>query len=337
MSAGQRDTLTARALRTMAAERRVVELGGELSTAREGLAHRDNEILSLEKSLDLNAAENARLAEQVAESAASADKVRARLERTRSALSATQAERKEANEQRQTETAQLTAQLEAALARAASAENQLAEAQQNFLVLNFHNSAAEKRTESLENSLRAKERELQDLRDSHANLADEVMKLSDEKTKLSDDLAKLSNEALKLSDDKLKLSDEKMKLSDDLAVVSAEVLKLSNDKMKLSDDLAKLSNEVLRLSDEINARETALAHAEDRISLLAKLFMQLEAKAHHDVKDAAGIAGVENLGASGRIGLAVGGIGQPGDCAVLKRDLDSDAWLFGGAKPARLS
>lgn len=151
-SPGQRDTLTARALRTMAAEQRAVDLECELAGAREGLVHRDNAILSLEKSLDLNAAESARLAEQLAESSAAAEKARAQLERTRSLLSAAQTERKQANEKRQAETAELTAQLEAALARAAAAENQLAEAQQNFLVMNFHNSAAEKRSENLESS-----------------------------------------------------------------------------------------------------------------------------------------------------------------------------------------
>ena len=290
--AGQRDTLTARALRTMAAERRAVELECELATAREGLAHRDNEIASLEKSLDLNAAESARLAEQLAASNAAVEKVRAQLELTRSALSAVQTERTEANERRRTETSELAAQLEAALARAAGVENQLAEAHQNLLVLNFHNSTAEKKTENLENSLRAKDREFQDLRQSHASLADEVMRLSDEK-------------------------------------------------IKLSNELTNLSNELVKLADEINTREAALAHAEDRISLLAKLFMQLEAKAHHGgQKHIAGIAGAGSLEASGRISVAVGANGKPGkagECAVLKRDLDSDAWLFGGGKSARLS
>lgn len=309
-SAGQRDTLTARALRTAAAEQRAVQLECELATAREGLVHRDNAILSLEKSLDLNAAESARLAEQFADSTAAAEKARAQLERTRSLLSAAQTERKQANEKRQAETAQLTAQLEAALARAAAAENQIAEAQQNFLVMNFHNSAAEKRNESLENSLHAKERELQDLRQSHASLTDDAAKLCDDKMKLSADLAKLSEQALKLSD----------------------------DKMKLSEDVAKLSSEILKLSDEINARETALAHAEDRISLLAKLFMQLEAKAHDGgQQNYAGIAGAGNLAASGSISISAAAAGERGECAVLKRDLDSDAWLFGGGKPARLS
>jgi predicted RNase H-like nuclease (RuvC/YqgF family) len=160
-------------------------------------------------------------------------------------------------------------------------------------VLNFHNSAADKRTENLENSLRVKDREFQDLRQSHGSLADEVMRLSDEK-------------------------------------------------IKLSDELAKLSDELMKLADEINAREAALAHAEDRISVLAKLFVQLEAKAHRSgKKDIAGIAGIGNLEASGclgaAVGAAVGANGKPGDCAVLKRDLDSDAWLFGGGKAARLS
>jgi chromosome segregation ATPase len=321
---GQRDTLTARALRTMAAEQRAIELEGELCSAREGLAHRDNAISSLEKSLDLNAAESARLASELAENAGSAERTRAQLDRTRCALSAAQAERKEAVEQRQTETAQLAAQLEAALARATSAENQLADLQQNILVLNFHNSAAEKRAENLEDSLRAKEREFQEIKQSHASLADEVMRLSAEKMKLSDDLERLFNEGLKRSN---------------------EILNLAKDKARLADELTNVSGELLKLSDEVSARESALLHAEDRINTLAKLFMQLEAKTHHNLpKDIAGIADVGNLEGSGHISAAVGTggkpakPGKPGDCAVLKRDLDSDAWLFGGgAKPARLS
>jgi len=293
----------------MAAEQRAVDLECELASAREGLVHRDNAILSLEKSLDLNAAESARLAEQLAESSAAAEKARAQFERTRSLLSAAQTERKQANEKRQTETAQLNAQLEAALARAAAAENQLAEAQQNFLVMNFHNSAAEKRNENLEESLHAKERELQDLRQLHASLADDAAKLCDDKMKLSADLAKLSDQALKLSD----------------------------DKVRLSENVVKLSNEVVKLSDEINAREAALAHAEDRINLLAKLFMQLEAKAHDSGQQKfAGSATVRNFAASGSIGISAAQ-NDRGECAVLKRDLDSDAWLFGGGKPVRLS
>lgn len=292
---GQRDTLTARALRTMAAEQRTAELESELSAAREGVAHRDNAILSLEKSLDLNVAENARLANELIERVAAAERAREQLERMRCALSAAKAERKEAVEQREAETTELAAQLEAALARAASAENQLAEAQQNILVMNFHSSAGEKRTENLENLLHAKDRDLQELRQSHASLADEVMRLSDEK-------------------------------------------------IKLSDGLAKVSNELPKLADEISARDLALAHAEERIGLLAKLFMQLEAKAHHggqkDIAGIAGVAGVGNLEGPGRISVAAspnGKAGKSGDCAVLKRDLDSDAWLFGGGKPARLS
>ena len=66
--------------------------------------------------------------------------------------------------------------------------------------------------------------------------------------------------------------------------------------------------------------------------------MQLEAKAHHNGRtDIVGIAGLGNLEAPGRIGVAIGASGKPGECAMLKRDLDSDAWLFGGGKSARLS
>jgi len=272
---GQRDTLTARALRTMAAEQRAAELEGELSSAREGLVHRDNEISSLEKSLDLNAAESVRLAGELAESAAAVEKTRSQLERMRTALSDAQVERKKAIEQREAETTQLKAELAAALERATTAENLHADAQQSLLVLNFHSTAAERRTSSLETSLRDREHEFGELQLAHGKLADEII---------------------------------------------------------------TMSGEIAKLADEVKAREEALARAEERIGLLAKLFMQLEAKTHHDAgPELARMAGPANAAQPARIVRELAASGQRGESAVLKRDLDSDAWLFGGAKPARLS
>ena len=189
---GQRDTLTARALRTMAAEQRAIELEGELCSAREGLAHRDNAISSLEKSLDLNSAESTRLASELAESAAAADRARAQLERTRSALSAAQGERNE--------TIQSGERRRRSSARSSKPPWNVPPARKisspkltNILRLGFHNSAAEKRIKSFENSLRGKDREFQGLKGSDADLADEAMKLPHEKKKPADQLSKLSN------------------------------------------------------------------------------------------------------------------------------------------------
>jgi chromosome segregation ATPase len=86
----------------------------------------------------------------------------------------------------------------------------------------------------------------------------------------------------------------------------------------------------LKLIDAINSREAALARAEERVASLAELFLQLEAKAATNAKEG---GNVETAGERQERAL---GAAEPGakiarpDCAMLKRDLENDSWLFGG-------
>jgi chromosome segregation ATPase len=255
---GRRDTLTAKALRTVAAEKRVAELEAELSAAREELAHRDNKILSLEKSLDLNADEGSRLAGQLAERSATIENAQQQLEEMRLALNAARAERHKANGKWQQEASVLSTQLEAALARAEKAEKLLADAQNDLLALSLENSAALRRISDLKSSLRERARQIE----------------------------------------------------------------------------AQES----KLADEIKTRDGALKRAEERIRLLAELFMQLEAKANHrGARENSEADSPLPYGQMERVARTAAANEQRNSCAVLERDLDNDAWLFGSRRSARLS
>jgi chromosome segregation ATPase len=275
MQTGRRDTLTAKAMRAVAAEKRVAELEAELSAAREELAHRDNKILSLEKSLDLNVDESTRLAGQLTERSTALENAHQQLEQMRLALNALHAQRHKASGKWQEETSALNGRLETALARAEKAEKMLANAQNDLLSLSLENSAALRRIHNLKGSLR-----------------ETTSEIEEQKSKLVDEI--------KTRDAALRRAEEEARAQS-------------------------------KLADEIKARDAALKRADERIRLLAELFMQLEAKAH-----LAGAQEIIEIGsplAYTRAGAGNGG----GNCAVLERDLDNDAWLFGGRKSARLS
>jgi len=87
----------------------------------------------------------------------------------------------------------------------------------------------------------------------------------------------------------------------------------------------------------MKSRDAALVRADERLRSLAELFLQIEAKTTQLARD----------GESGKDT----GIGKPGEpaaataiatavrssCAVLRRDLESDAWLFGGRETLRVA
>jgi hypothetical protein len=279
---GRRDTLTAKAMRTTAAEKRVAELEAELCAAREELAHRDNEILSLEKSLDLNVDESARLAAELTEKSAAFESAQPQLEEMRLAVNALQVERHKANGKWQEETLALNERLETALARAEKAEKMLADAQSDLLSLSMENTASLRRIHNLKGSLREK-------------------------------MSRIEEQEFELAEESK---------ARDAAVKRAEHQAASHAK----------------LADEIKMRDAALKRAEERIRLLAELFMQLEAKANRGgAQDASGIDSTLQYGQLGRLARGSAANAQAGNCAVLERDLDSDAWLFGSRKSARLS
>ena len=280
---GRRDTLTAKAMRTMAAEQRLVELEAELLAAREELAHRDNKILSLEKSLDLNVDEAARLAGQLVEKCTAADNAQQQLEQMRLSVNALQAERHKVSGKWQQETSSLNERLEAALARAEKAEKMLADAQSDLLSLSMESTAALRRINNLKESLREKKGQIEQ----------QQSKFADEITAREGALTRAEQKA---------------------AVAQA------------------------KLADEIKLRDATLKRAEERIRLLAELFMQLEAKANRSAaRENSATDGSALYGDIGRVVRGGAPNAQLGNCAVLERDLDNDAWLFSGRKSARLS
>lgn len=384
---GRRDTLTAKALRTIAAEQRVAELKAELSAAREELAHRDNKILSLEKSLDLNGDHSARLAGQLAEKSAAVESAQQQLEQMRLAFNALNAERYKANKKSQEEASALTARLETALARAEKAEKVLADAQHKLLSLGLDNSAALRRINNLKGSLRERASKIEELAASQAKLADErgaaLKRVKEREAKLADEI-KARTAALKRADelesrlaDEIKARDAALKRAEGQALLrsklanerAAALKRAEEQESKLADEIkardaalkcaeeqallrSKLADECdaaleraevqaasqTRLAEEIKIRDAALRRAEERIRLLAELFVQLEAKANYGgAQENSEIDAALPYGQLERIAHAGAGNGQAGNRAVLERDLDNDAWLFGGRKSARLS
>jgi hypothetical protein len=220
-----------------AADQEIVEPEDELGSAREEIVHWKNKNCSLQKSLDLLADENYRLACCLTErdaaleaSLTAGDEARPRLEQMKTALTAAEAELKklvfalsETNENRQTEINTLYIRLEAMSSRAVTAEKLLADAQQGWLVHVEENSIAqhkiadaiearnmtEKELERLRNSLAAKDRQLQELEQSRSELIESANTLL---------------VAFKTRDTALARSEERIKmLTERVALLEAEV------------------------------------------------------------------------------------------------------------------
>ena len=165
-------------LQTVAAQsdttdRRVAELEAEIAELRDELALRDNENQSLQTSLDLSTAENARLTYCLGQSDAALDRTRAELERLQAALDTAGAERAKlagevftVNGSRQTELGALNERLEAMTSRATTAERLLADVRECLLARIAENGVTERKlaevvAERQEAEFRLKE--LQDL------------------------------------------------------------------------------------------------------------------------------------------------------------------------------
>jgi len=171
--------LEAMAARAVTAERRVAELEGELRSLSHAFLLREDKNRSLQASLT------------------AADKVRSQLEQKKAALLATETELNNLvaavnakNEKRQSEISTLHTYLEAMAARAITAERLLAEARQSWLMQIEEYSLAERKVadatgardaviekfESLQNSLRAKERRVQELEQACLKLTEAALK-----------------------------------------------------------------------------------------------------------------------------------------------------------------
>jgi chromosome segregation ATPase len=172
-----RETLASRALRVLSAEQRAAELESQLDEAREELSRRENEIVSLQESLELNAGENSRLSSLLDEHSAAAEKEKSRIGRLARALAKQKREHDEVNERRQAETSELSSRLEEALARAIAAEKLLAEARQDLSARNTENNALERRIGDAVTAVQEKDYEIQDLTRSRSKLIDELSRL----------------------------------------------------------------------------------------------------------------------------------------------------------------
>jgi chromosome segregation ATPase len=172
-----RETLASRALRVLSAEQRAAELESRLEAAHEELLRRENEIVSLQQSLELSAGENSRLSDLLDEQSAAAEKEKSRLGRLAKALAKEKRERDEANERREAETSELSIRLEAALARAINAEKLLAEAQRDLSTRNTANNALERKIADAAIAVQEKEYQIDELTRSRSTLIDELSRL----------------------------------------------------------------------------------------------------------------------------------------------------------------
>ena len=260
-----RETLAARALRASSAEKRAAELESQLDSAREELLRRENEIVSLRKSLELSTGENARLSGGLEERFAAADTAKSQIDCLTRALATAERERDEADRRRHADTSGLSTLLEAALARARAAEKLLAQAQQDLCARNMKNADMERKVADAESEIEENEREIR---------------------------------------------------------------KLTHSRSVLTDELARL----LTIG---KSRDADLARAKESYGRLAELVVQLEGKLRNSKSDKK----IEEIAprlenTRERPGAKKSGNNGPSGCAVLRRDLDKDAWLLGPLRSA---
>jgi crescentin len=197
-----RETATARMLNehkqslskhAAAADKRIAELEGLLGSTNEKLVLREDENASLQTSLDQMVEENSRLHRRVSENETTIEKTWSQVGQFQTALKASEAERArltaalaEAIDKRQVETNTLSTRLEAMTSRALTAEKLLAEVRQSLLTRSEENNSAErkvveatlarnmtdKKLELVQNSLQAKDRQLNEVEQFRTKLAE---------------------------------------------------------------------------------------------------------------------------------------------------------------------
>ncbi|HTZ02610.1 MAG TPA: hypothetical protein VMC05_09780 [Xanthobacteraceae bacterium] len=162
------------AAESAAADAKIADLDRELAWANEERAHRDNEINSLQRSVELTMAENARLTDRLADCEGAVGKAYVQLEQMKAALIATERERAKSatavdrvDQKHRNETANLNARLESMTSCAATADKLLAGMRRNL----------REKLELLQNLLAIKDGQLDELRQSRANLVERTGKL----------------------------------------------------------------------------------------------------------------------------------------------------------------
>jgi chromosome segregation ATPase len=226
----QVETLTNQA--SVAAEK-IAELDRELAWAQEERAHHDNEVHSLQKSVELTTAENARLTKRLADCEGAVGKAYVQLERMKAALIATERERSKsasavdrADQKWRSETASLNARLETMTSCAATADTLLAGLRRNL----------QEKLELLQNLLAIKERQLDELKQSRSKLLERTAKLL---------------EAFKAREAMLAAAEERNQaLADRIAEAEAAAAK---QRQSLSARLAQAEAALKRNEEELNS------------------------------------------------------------------------------------
>ncbi|MGH6672748.1 MAG: hypothetical protein ACRECV_12350 [Xanthobacteraceae bacterium] len=289
----------------------MAELEYQLDSAREELSRRQNEVHSLEESLHLSVGENANLLDRLSKITLTVDEKSVQLDQTRSALKAAEAERERADRRHSEQLAALNVEFEATTARAAKAEQLFADAQQTLLGYSFENSAAQRQIVGLNTSLQEKEWQLQDnarrLRENERQLQGKEWQLQEHERRLQE------NERL-LQDKERQLQENQRQLAV-LDVAQADLIAGAK------------------------SRDAVLGRAEERLRSLAELFVQIEAKTRgltsgsETANGGRPLSGAQlRAGAANDIAAAV-----RSSCAILRRDLENDAWLFGGRDTLRVA
>ena len=175
------------------AEKRIVELEGELAAAREHTALLEGERQSVQQALDQALAETARLTRRMSESENTLSATRAQLARIEANYAEASSDRgrlavalDEAKEQHQSERNTLTMRLDGMQSRAATAERLLAETRQALIArteearsfdrkaveASIARTAAERRLQQLESAQEGRERQIRDLETTRNTLTD---------------------------------------------------------------------------------------------------------------------------------------------------------------------
>lgn len=220
------ETLTAR---LSAAAAKIAERDNALDLAREELVHRDNENHSLQRSVELTTADNARLAQRLAASEAAVGKAYVDLERMKAALIAAEREcaktasvADRVDQKRRDETGNLYARLDAMASSAATADQLLAGLRQNL----------RDKLALLQNLLAVKDRQLDELKQSRSKLLERTGKLL---------------EAFKTRDEALAAAEERNR------ALEAQVAQIEAAATKRHKSLAQRLSQAgaaLRISDE---------------------------------------------------------------------------------------
>ena len=309
----RRETLAARAARVSSADKRIAELETELSAAHEALALKENENHSLQTSLDLIADDNSRLSSYLTERDVAFDEAQSQLKQIKATLAAVEAEREklaaaveEANERRQVEFNTLSSRLGTTSARALTAEKLLVETRQSLLACSAEKSTlereltdattarrvAEKNLELLQNSLRVKERLIQELEQARSKLIEGV-----------DSLLK----TLETRETALARAEEKIKLLDD-------------PQLEAEANLGKLQKKIEELNcqprNERIGRTVPEGVGKKPPEAVRKAASEIPRKATPEIVRK---AAPESIRKSAHM-----------ERSVLRRELDKDDWLLGG-------